>query len=257
MGEERRAITLEYGGRKLFGLYHTPTGLDRYPVLLLVHQFGGNKLGPSRLYLEMANRLSSRGMALLRFDLSGCGDSEGAFEEATVEGHLEEVLFAIAWLISQEEVEGRRVGLIGHSYGGALAALATQQCEIKSLALWAPVSSGRLWQEDWVARYPKEVTEGAIRCGAQIAGSEFSRPFLDIEAPQAVGEKESPPLLHVQGGRDGMVFPHHADRYREARKRCSNPSEFLCLPGGDHRFSGREEREMVIEATSLWFQKTL
>lgn len=255
--EERRPVQFSLSGQKLFGILHTPISEGPLPAVLILHGFAGSKVGYKRLYVSMAERLVQCGFAVLRFDFRGCGDSEGAFEDATIEGHMADTQAALLWLSEQPEIDANRIAILGVSLGGAVAALTASQTPLRSVALWSPVASGRLWQEDWAAHYPKEVLEGHIRCGGQTTSALFADQFLRMRADLAAGSAGDTPLLHIHGGRDGVVFPHHADLYKEARRGATTESAFLFLPNADHNYSEPSDREEVIEKTAEWFYRTM
>src|SRR5260221_3407228 len=97
--EERQAVTLLSGNQKIFCMLHLPqrTDQEKFPALLFCSGFGGNKSGKYRLFVRMAEQLAKAGVAVLRFDYRGSGDSEGAFEATTVGRLLAERLTTAAF----------------------------------------------------------------------------------------------------------------------------------------------------------------
>ena len=73
--------------------------------------------------MVLADALNRRGIAVLRYDKRGVGDSNGDFAAATSTDFASDVDAAIAFLNSRPEVNKKRIGLIGHSEGGAIAPL--------------------------------------------------------------------------------------------------------------------------------------
>ena len=72
----------------LRGLLHRPDGAEPAPVVLLLHGFTGQHIEQDRLFVQAARALAAAGFAALRFDFYGSGDSDGDFEEFTVESEL-------------------------------------------------------------------------------------------------------------------------------------------------------------------------
>ncbi len=75
-------------------------------------------------FLVLADHLTRRGMAVLRFDDRGAGRSQGDFKAATTQDFCSDVLAAVDYLKSCQEIDPRRIGLLGHSEGGLVAPMA-------------------------------------------------------------------------------------------------------------------------------------
>lgn len=74
-------------------------------------------------FLIIADHLTRRGIAVLRFDDRGVGGSTGSAAEATSEDFAADVRSALSFLKGRKEIDGRRIGLVGHSEGGLIAPL--------------------------------------------------------------------------------------------------------------------------------------
>ncbi len=91
-----------------------------------------------RPFLVLADYLTRRGVAVLRFDDRGVGESGGNFTLATSEDFATDVLAAIAYLKTRKEINTRQMGLIGHSEGGLIAPMvAMQSSEVAFIILMA------------------------------------------------------------------------------------------------------------------------
>lgn len=75
-------------------------------------------------FLVLADHLTRRGLAVLRFDDRGVGRSQGDFKSATTQDFCSDVLAAVDYLKSCKEIDPRRIGLLGHSEGGLVAPMA-------------------------------------------------------------------------------------------------------------------------------------
>jgi pimeloyl-ACP methyl ester carboxylesterase len=74
-----------------------------------------------RPFLVLADHLTRAGVAVLRFDDRGTGRSTGNFSESTTMDFARDVQAAVAYLKTRKEINGERIGLIGHSEGGLIA----------------------------------------------------------------------------------------------------------------------------------------
>ena len=107
----------------------------------MCHGFTGQKVEAHRIFVKTAEALAAQGYLALRFDFRGSGDSEGAFEEMTFEGEVSDAVRAVDYLLAEEPVDPERIGVVGLSMGGAVAACLSGRDErIKATVLWAAVA---------------------------------------------------------------------------------------------------------------------
>ncbi len=111
--ENRDAIVLFNGGQKMFGMLHRPVGVKRAPVVFMCHGFAGTKVGCYRIYVRLAEALARRGIASMRIDFRGCGDSEGEFQKTTLSGQVEDAMLTLKWLEEDEGLDVSRLGILG------------------------------------------------------------------------------------------------------------------------------------------------
>src|ERR1044071_1670763 len=117
--EER--VTFPSDGLKLSGILHTPDGAvgERRPGFLVLHGFGSNKdSGNSRV---VSKTLTDLGYAALRFDFRGCGESEGPRGRTICLEQVEDTKSALSFMATRPEVAPDRIGVIGSSFGAAVA----------------------------------------------------------------------------------------------------------------------------------------
>ena len=260
--EKREWVTLENGGNKIFGVMHRPlSGPARKPAVLICHGFGGNKCGKHRMYVNLSTALAKAGIASLRFDFRGSGDSEGEFYHMTLDGEVSDALKALDYLTDNSEIDSSRIGILGRSLGGAIAVMtAKRYARAKSMALWAPVFSGKQWQEIWAKRQTEIVQpleEEYIHFNGEPTNITFVKQFFGMRLDQELPALHGMPLIHFHGEKDNMVTPEHAKAYRQYREGAVAPSRFVSLPRSDHDFSDPEEQLRMITETSQWFVETL
>ena len=87
-------ITLqtEFANRKgkiLRGTVTLPGAAGPYPVVVNLHGFGGSRMGYKSMHVSMARELAAAGIACVRYDFYGNGESDGEFEEMTFTSLLE------------------------------------------------------------------------------------------------------------------------------------------------------------------------
>jgi len=116
------SVTFQSEGLTLAGIVHIPDDLaagERRPAFLVLHGFGSNKSSMS--CLAPCQLLTSMGYVTMRFDMRGCGASEGEFGRIICLEEVEDTRAAHAFLAARPEVDAARVGVLGSSFGAAVA----------------------------------------------------------------------------------------------------------------------------------------
>jgi len=265
MLEERESVTLMSQGKKIFGILHFPAQAQiPVPAIVICSGFGGNKAGKFRVFVSIAQKLAQQGIAVLRFDYRGAGDSEGEFTEMTIKSQVNDVLICLDHLKKDIRIDATRLGLLGRSLGGMIAILAAAQFPaLKSLALWAPVYSSTPWKKmfetfsfasegfikkDVLAHLPTNLPE--------IPGIEFLEQFFNVNLHKELNQLTHIPLLHIHGKKDEFVKFEQSLDYQNACQK-NQKTCFIQLPQSDHDFSLEEERSLAVSKTCQWFKETL
>ncbi len=261
--ELREAITLENQGEKIFGILHCPLRSTPVPAIVICPGFAGNKCGKFRLFVTLGKELAKQGIAVLRFDYRGAGDSEGEFADITLEGKVSDTLKCLDFLAHDPRIDASRLGLLGRSLGGVIAVLTARRYQaIKSLVLWAPVFKSDPWRELWESFKLNQLDQAKqdltppFPFPANIPNLEFLKQFFKLDLNQELKQLKHLPLLHIHGAQDRIVKIDHAKAYEEAREGLDH-TRFIQLPRSDHDFSDLSEQETAIQETCHWYQQTL
>jgi pimeloyl-ACP methyl ester carboxylesterase len=149
-------------------------------VVLMVHGFKSSKMGPSRYFVDVARRLSSRGISSVRFDQPGSGDSEGAFEDSSFSTWIETVGHVLDSLVR----EGAKVAILGQSMGGGAAVVAAAERDaLSGLALWSAGLHGRRAfesKETWMEEEGQRVRAGFWH---EVAAIDFLERYRRLGCP--------------------------------------------------------------------------
>lgn len=260
--EIREAVTLENHGEKIFGVLHRPLHSQCVPAIVICPGFAGNKCGKFRMFVNLGKELAKQGIAVFRFDYRGAGDSEGDFQDITLEGKISDTLKCLNFLVSDPQIDSSRLGLLGRSLGGTIAVLAARRFEaIKSLALWAPVFRSDPWRELWESFKSNQKLDQAKQeilrnLPANIPNLEFLSQFFKLNLQHELEGLRQIPLLHIHGEQDHVVKIEHAKDFEKARLGIDN-TRFVQLPKSDHDFSNSQEQLIAIQETCQWYQQTL
>lgn len=129
---------------QLAGTFTHPKEEGPHPAVVLITGSGAQDRDEAimghRPFLVLADHLTRNGIAVLRFDDRGFGKSKGKFSEALTTDFTTDALAAVDYLKTRKEVDGKRIGLVGHSEGGLVAPQAAAQSdEIAFIVLLAGV----------------------------------------------------------------------------------------------------------------------
>ena len=159
-------VTFQSEGRKLAGVVRVPDGVkpgERRPAFIVMHGFGSNS--SSSNVLEPCKMFEKLGYVTLRFDMPGCGESEGERGNLICLEQVQAASDALTFLAKHPNVEGDRIGMIGSSFG---AAIAVYVCGVDKRVA-AAISSG-----GW--------GDGERKFRGQHPGAEAWKKFTDMLA---------------------------------------------------------------------------
>ena len=109
----------------LAGTLTLPSGQGPFPAAILIAGSGPHDrdedVAGHRPFLLLADHLTRKGIAVLRYDKRGIGKSTGNFDQATTEDFASDATAALDYLKSRKEINAKKIGLIGHSEGGLIA----------------------------------------------------------------------------------------------------------------------------------------
>jgi len=219
----------EYG---LAGVLHSPNKKTSACVITC-HGLYSSK--DSEKYVSIGRKFCGEGLAVLRFDFRGCGESGGLLEETSLTGRMEDLESALDFV---EEQGYESVGVMGSSLGGTVAVLtAAKDRRIKALVTWAtPCHLDELFRG--------EVIEGLERLRQDVRRYDVVKALKETRCP----------VLIVHGSLDEIVPLSHAKVLYENAK---EPKDIQIIESADHRLTNPIHREKAIELTLEWFKKYL
>jgi uncharacterized protein len=126
----------------LAGTITLPPGPGPFPAAILINGTGplnrDESVAGHRPFLVLADHVTRKGIAVLRFDKRGIGKSTGDYANATTEDFANDAEAALAYLKTRKDIDPKKIGLIGHSEGGLIAPLiATRSKEVAWIVLLA------------------------------------------------------------------------------------------------------------------------
>ncbi len=203
-----------------------------------------------RLFRQVADTLSRRGIAVLRLDDRGAGASTGDFAAATTADFADDARAALAFLRQRPEIDAARLGLVGHSEGGLVAPMvAASDPALRAVAILAgPSRKGREILEyqmgGSIEEFPslsaaaRDSALAAIgaRIDALAAAQPWMRFFMEYDPLPAAGKVRAPVLI-LHGATDRQITPEQAEELAAAVRAGGNTDvTALVLPELNHLF---------------------
>lgn len=237
------------------------------------------------VFREIADTLSRRGIAVLRYDDRGVGESGGRSSaiNGTSADWADDARSVIAMLRARADIDGQRIALIGHSEGGIIAPMvAASDAQLRAVALLAgPAYAGRrisLFQNRQALDAAPTLTPAqrdSIMAKVPAMLDTVSQPWTKFWLaydPLPTAQRVKQPVLILQGDTDMQVTPEQADSLAAAMRRAGNRAVTLKrFPATNHLFladaSGAPQgysvlkdvrvRRDVLGTLADWFVTTL
>ena len=155
-----RHVVFPCGEIQLEGVLLLPETKGPFPAVIACHPhplYGGEM--DNGVLLEVCAALGEKAIASLRFNFRGAGSSGGSYDEGR--GEQDDVTAALDYLATLKEIDSRKIGLVGYSFGGMVAdAVATKDKRVKQLALISPVLGAAGWEHLKQYSQPKLILIG-------------------------------------------------------------------------------------------------
>jgi hypothetical protein len=224
-------------GQRVAGMLHLPDEPNP-PCVIASHGLLSSK--ESTKYIALGEQLSQAGIALLRFDFRGIGESEGRWEEDTVSRRITDLRSAIKFVGSDARFKNK-IGLLGSSLGGYVTLIvAASDKEIKASVIWATP-----FHLDGLEL--KQDVEGMPPLGRAF--------FEDLPkhrlSPLLPGVSK---CMVIHGEADELV---PVDQAWEIFQGLGSPKEIHVIESADHRLTEPNHRQRAMDLSIEWFRKLL
>ena len=217
-----------------------PAGEGKFPAVVMLHGTGSNREEAGNGYKTAAPVLAEKyGLATIRIDFIGCGDSTGDYKDYTFDSAVADAVAAVNYLKTLDNIDGENIGIMGWSQGGtnALMACANHPELFKTIVTWAGAP-------DMTIMLTEEQYNEAKENGFYVMEFGWRDPLnfslqwcedvmnTDVLAEFAAFEG---PVLAINGSEDTVVDPEWADKIVAANK--NDASKTYIIEGMDHTFN--------------------
>lgn len=221
---------------------------EELPLVVLCHGFTGNRQGDGH-FAPLAEDLAAHGIATVRLDFAGCGDSTEPYANYTLANMAADVDSMIGYM--QATYGTGKTALVGHSMGGRLASLYPQlgQYPVTALALWSPANGTGLQGLEFLSIDNfAAVEELAARADAEGSvaawGVELSAAYIDgmrDSDPNAALQESGLPVLLTYSGNERILSDTTQTETKAAVERLPDGQVVLDpFVNGDHNYTSED-----------------
>lgn len=240
-------------GHQLAGILDLPENTQPRGWALFAHCFTCGKSLKSTRHISRA--LTSKKIAVLRFDFTGLGDSQGDFSSSHLSSNIGDLVAAATWL--KENAQGPDI-LIGHSFGGAAVLQATSLIPVAQAVVTIAAPFDPQHVTHLLDTAMREIEEnGSAR--VEIAGRSFTlgKEFVADLATHKSEERIRQlgrPLLVLHSPSDPVV---NIDNARLIYQAARHPKSFISLDNIDHLLTKEADARYVGELIACWASRYL
>lgn len=229
---------LNCNGFVLRGFLHLPNNAKE--IVVMLHGFTGNKTEHAGHFRNLSRRLEKIGIASMRLDYHGNGESDGEFSDFVFEYALDDALRMIDYAKKIKGIE--KVHLLGFSMGGAISSLVVSD-EIDKLILWSPAGTMNTIANRVLVSW-RTLENGNY----YVPGFEMSPKFITsinkFSMYQNCDNIKNQTII-IQGTKDLSVLPEVSKKYNELIK----GSEIHFIEDAGHGYDSYEQKEELYKLT--------
>lgn len=242
----------------LRAMIHKPEGISsKVPAVIMFHGFTGNRM-EGGIFTEISKELEENGIASVRFDFAGSGESDGKFEDMCLQSEIEDGKTILDFVKSLDFIDSRRIGLLGYSLGGLIASLLApqRQSDIKAMCLCSPGFS--LYDDIVKKKALIEISlEDIDKYGyMDIRGNKVGRGFIDdirnLNISDSISTYKNNVLI-IHGKSDTIVPYEYSIKYAQDYEKV----KVHIIENASHGYETIGQREELRNVIKLFFQQQL
>lgn len=253
-------------------IFTVPKGNKQFPLVVMAHGHGGSK-DECGGFTAVAEKLAENGIATIRMDFPGCGDSTEEFVVNSITTTMADVNASLEYALNTGKIDKNKVGILGYSMGGRTATLQIGENDIyKSMGLWAPAAGNGV--DCLISYLGGQDVYDAMRVEADQKGyANYTNPwgmvyqlgeemFDDLENTnplESIAKYENP-ILVLHGDKDNIIDPSVGWEVVDAAVNSVSVTRYS-VKGGDHGMGiYNDDKTMmneVVDTTVEFFMDTL
>lgn len=248
MTQQEKPIEFPWQSETIRGMLHQPEQSTN-TIVIMHHGFTGTSIDAHFMFTRCARRFCEQGLAVLRYDFIGSGNSSGDFAQMTFASELAQAECILQTVAQWPWVE--TIYLQGFSMGGALVAqLAGKHPDlVKKVLLWSPAGS----MPQIAARIQRDnprLANGNYDCSGLEVGQVFIAEMLKRDLFAGIHEYQGE-IKIIQGTNDDAVPWQTAEKYKQCYQQ---PLTIHYIEGADHTYSSLVWLESIFELSCNFLQ---
>ncbi len=259
---EENSVVIKGSEYDIYGTMVKPITEEKVPIVIMMHGTGSQKDEAGNGFKMLAPSLAIKGIASIRFDFPGSGDSKASYRLYCNTTAIRDAIEVAEYASNLDDIDGNRIGVLGWSQGGTDALLAAGSSDIfKSVATWAgSLNIGEM--------ATKEMREEAKKQGYTLLKFEWREPlelsqkWIDEADNMNILEyafKTEAPIGSFHGAEDKVVPLEDSIEVQAISK--NDNSKLIIIPETGHTFgvfSGSLDKYNELkDKTVEWFLSTL
>ncbi|PSW54283.1 alpha/beta hydrolase [Photobacterium leiognathi subsp. mandapamensis] len=261
-------ITLNNGSYDIPAIFSVPDKkIDKQiPAVIMLHGTGTQKDEVGNLYKSLSEKLEALGIASIRLDFAGSGDSKASDLEYSLSSAVLDGKTAFNYLQANAQIDKSRIGVVGFSQGALISQLLViEEPNIKSLAVWSPaVGNGITPMKAFFEQYYDEAKQN----GYALIKYDWRSPFKvnltwfeQLKAQQSLTlmKQFTGSLLAISGTNDTVLPWENTNTLITASG--SKDTTAVTMKDGDHIFNvfdpQAHQSKELLEITANWFNSRL
>ena len=222
--------------RIIHGALHLP-GIKRPPYVITCH--GLFSTMESDKFTAIADAFTKAGIAIIRFDFSGCGKSSGYISDTTISRRIEE-LEKVVDFSKNHPALGKKFGILGSSLGGYVSLFFASENHVDALSVWATPYD--------LAETCNNIPENDLK----ILNQSFFDDASKYNLSSILTKIDTLQIIH--GKKDLTVPWQHAEKIYNG---ANHPKKLIFFPEGDHSISTKYDREKAVNESLNWILNRL
>jgi alpha-beta hydrolase superfamily lysophospholipase len=231
-----KPFKLNLPDRIIHGALHLP-GIKRPPCVITCH--GLFSTMDSDKFTAIADAFTMAGIAIIRFDFSGCGKSSGNISDTTISRRIAE-LEKVVDFSKNHPALGKKFGILGSSLGGYVALFFASENHVDALSVWATPYD--------LAETCNNLHENDLK----ILNQSFFDDASKYNLSSILTKIDTLQIIH--GKKDLTVPWQHAEKIYNV---ANHPKKLIFFPKGDHSISTKYDREKAVNESLNWILNSL
>ena len=240
-------------GERIFGIVEKPDTGTCFPVVVMLHGFTGEHISSFFKFSRISRKLNEAGIATVRFDFLGSGNSDGEFKDVTPTSEAADALRVMEMVEGSDWFNGK-LGIVGYSLGALITSIVIPGIpRLRSICFWAPgiINGGSVFEKFFAFSGARKAENNLFDIGSLLLNEKFIEEVNSIEVNEKL-EQFKGVVKIITGTRDEFIDYGAACNFAKAKGYL-----FHGIEGANHRFDRLEHFTELSENTVEFFKNTL